>query len=208
MTRCRPLKYNWSLPLENPRYCYSAKPYILVARASGMVVDGVTWSLPHFVVWRLRLPLVHKMAITTIFFLGLLYCVSNFYHLLSSVDKHYSNIIMEIFRIKSLLRDKFIENITYDAANTLLWAVARLSTAIIVACCPLLRPLFEKLVPKRLTRIASHAIPQKKHPGIRVTTRIEVHNGAPRIQTYSHQHLQETDRPTFDVESHNSSAST
>jgi hypothetical protein len=45
-------------------------------------------------------------------------------------------------------------DVTYGIGTTLIWAIAQISTGIIVACCPYLRPLFEKLLPKRLTQVS------------------------------------------------------
>jgi len=44
-------------------------------------------------------------------------------------------------------------DITYGIGTTLTWAMAQISTGIIVACCPYLRPLFEKVLPHKLTRV-------------------------------------------------------
>lgn len=40
--------------------------------ALGVALDLLTWTIPHCVVWRLRLRLAHKIAITAIFALGIL----------------------------------------------------------------------------------------------------------------------------------------
>lgn len=41
-----------------------------------------------------------------------------------------------------------------DLVNDEIWAMAEVSVTIVVACCPLLRPLLEKLIPKRLAQWA------------------------------------------------------
>lgn len=69
---CRPLRHNWESPLENRLFCFPLKPYILFHVSFGCLLDGVIWSLPHVVVWQLRLRRAHKIAITIIFALGLL----------------------------------------------------------------------------------------------------------------------------------------
>ncbi|KAH7122399.1 hypothetical protein B0J11DRAFT_437315 [Dendryphion nanum] len=134
------------------------------------------------VVWKLQLRLAHKIAITTIFALGLL------------------NIVIAVFRITSLLSVAFRGDITYDVVPAMVWAVAQVSTAITLTCCLLLRPFFEKLVPQRLVRLAI-VKPVPKPASIRVTTRIQVHGDTsqPRRQSCTHDGLQEREGPTFEI---------
>jgi hypothetical protein len=67
------MKYNYTMPFENPRYCYKLKPLILSGEIVGVALDGCAWMMPHWIVWKLQLGLAHKVAITAIFALGLLY---------------------------------------------------------------------------------------------------------------------------------------
>ena len=69
---CRPIKYNYTVPLENPRYCFKMKPFVVANAALGITLDVLTWSLPHCVVWRLQLRLSHKIAVSAMFAFGLL----------------------------------------------------------------------------------------------------------------------------------------
>jgi hypothetical protein len=72
LVHCRPIQHIWKLPLENPQYSLSVKPFTLFSAVFGLVLDATIWSLPHFVVWNLQLRLTHKVAITAIFAIGLL----------------------------------------------------------------------------------------------------------------------------------------
>lgn len=67
LLHCRPIKYNFMLPFENNRYCYSLEPLVITMAAAGVALDAVIWLLPHCVVWRLQLRRAHKLAITVIF---------------------------------------------------------------------------------------------------------------------------------------------
>jgi hypothetical protein len=69
---CRPIKYNYTIPFENPRYCFRLRPFVVTIAIVGVILDAVTWYLPHQVVWNLRLRLSHKMAVSLIFAFGLL----------------------------------------------------------------------------------------------------------------------------------------
>ena len=66
------MKHNWTLPFKNAKYCFNLEPFVIAIAATGVVLDAVTWMLPHYVVWRLQLRLAHKIAITAIFAFGLL----------------------------------------------------------------------------------------------------------------------------------------
>ncbi|KAF2659399.1 hypothetical protein K491DRAFT_194432 [Lophiostoma macrostomum CBS 122681] len=168
LTHCIPIAYNWRLPLESSPQCFTYKPYSIFQAGCGLVLDGGIWLLAHFVVWDLQLRNAHKIAITVIFAFGLL------------------NVIIAVFRISSVAALDYHGDILYDAVPAVIWAVAELSTAIALACCPLLRPLFEKMVPRRLTHIASGRYRTKNDASsIRVTTRIQVHPHSSRPRSPS-----------------------
>lgn len=75
LLRYQPMRYNYTVPVGDPQHCYNLKPVVVSAVASGLVLDASTWIMPHFVVWSLQLSKAHKIAITAIFGLGLLYCL-------------------------------------------------------------------------------------------------------------------------------------
>lgn len=137
---CNPIYYNWRQPtvtlgIRPAGHCLNLKSYKIAMAAAGLVLDGVIFSLPHFVVWRLQLRKAHKIAMSSVFALGVL------------------NIIVATARIINFVRLPFNTDLTYEVAEAIIWANAQQSTAIIVTCCPLLRPLYDKLVGRRLTRI-------------------------------------------------------
>ena len=72
LLRCRPVHYNWKNSIDYRHHCYPLEPTVLAVAIFGLIIDGVTWSMPHFVVWKLKLRLAHKLAITSIFALGIL----------------------------------------------------------------------------------------------------------------------------------------
>ncbi|KAF1938906.1 hypothetical protein EJ02DRAFT_446549 [Clathrospora elynae] len=172
-------------------------------RGTGVAVDGISWLLPHYVVWRLKLRKSHKIAITVIFAFGLF------------------NIIIGGLRVNSLADVTYQDDVTFGIGTTLIWAITQISTGIIVACCPHLRPLFERILPRRLTHISSwrsrsrttySRTPQSSQapqpePGrqgsITVTTDIAVENSSctlPLPVASFHDGQHEPWAPTFDVE--------
>ncbi|XPS72392.1 hypothetical protein M3J09_004557 [Ascochyta lentis] len=98
---------------------------------------------------------------------------------------------------------------THDVGIKLLWALAQMSTEIIVACLPILRPVFEKIIPRRFTRIHIHSSnhigtggPSTSRPNsITVTTRLEVGKVVPfpTLPVQFHDGHQELWGPTFEV---------
>jgi hypothetical protein len=76
---CRPIEYNYAIPSENPRHCFRLKPFVVTVAIVGVILDAITWYLPHHVVWNLRLRLSHKLAVSFIFAFGLLCEVSGKY---------------------------------------------------------------------------------------------------------------------------------
>lgn len=121
LLRCRPVYYNWQEPLENSEYCYSLKPTIITLAGFGLIVDGVTWIMPHWVVWKLQLQPAHKLAITSIFALGILCddsvssCTSDFL-----TDGVCSNIVIGISRITALADLSFTGDIAYYAVPAII----------------------------------------------------------------------------------------
>jgi hypothetical protein len=87
---------------------------------------------------------------------------------------------MAVFRIISLVYLDFHGDLIYDVIPAMIWVDAQVSTAIILTCCPLLRPLFEKVIPKKLTRTGTQW--SQKPVSINVRTEIAVHpeTSAPR----------------------------
>jgi hypothetical protein len=79
----------------------------------------------------------------------------------------YSNIFIGGLRIDSLADVAYQGDVTYGIGTTLMWAIAQISTGIIVACLPHLRPLFECVLPHRFTHLSarrsrpSHGPPPK-----------------------------------------------
>jgi len=188
LLHCRPVKYNYTMPFENPNYCYPLGPFIVVMASVGLAMDALTWLLSHYVVWRLQLPLVHRLAITAIFAFGLI------------------TIIIGALRIRALSRIQYQgSDVTWNIGTCLMWAIAQMSAGIIVACCPHLRPIFEKVLPHRLTRVKTkrpeQACTARQRP-ILVTTSIalEPSHQLALVPAVFHDGQLEPWAPTFDVE--------
>lgn len=126
------MRYNYALPHEDPNHCFRLRPFVASIAVAGMALDGLTWYMPHRVVWNLKLDVSHKLAISFMFGLGLF------------------NIVIGGLCTDSLPKAASKRDITYFMGESLMWAVAQISTGIMVNCCPLLRPLFDRLLPHRI----------------------------------------------------------
>lgn len=88
---CRPFKYNWDQTIsgtcgDKPQsYIVMAvwgKPALFEAALdpdrntdsvhTGIVIDAATWSLPLFIIWRLKSSMSKKVELSALFALGLL----------------------------------------------------------------------------------------------------------------------------------------
>jgi hypothetical protein len=121
------------------------------------------------------------------------------------------------FRITGIADVSFNGDLTYGIGTNLIWALAQMSTGIIVACLPHLRPAFEKFLPSRFTRIStrrqmnprtntknqqSHGLPRlPRQNSISVTTKIEIRNDvpSPELSAPFHDGHQVPWAPTFEV---------
>ena len=65
----------------------------------------------------------------------------------------HSNIIIAACVIAVVANLHHTSNLDNTAAFAMLWTIAQVATAIILTCCPLLRPVFEKFIPRRCTQI-------------------------------------------------------
>jgi hypothetical protein len=118
----------------------------------------------------------------------------------------YSNILIGGLRINALARVPYGIDVMHGMGTSMMWSIAQISTGIIVACCPHLRPLFERLLPNRLTRISLRKTPPPpaRRFWIVVTTRIEIRPGTfPLLPIAARGHCGHEERwaPRFEVES-------
>jgi hypothetical protein len=124
-------------------------------------------------------------------------------YLRTFTNPHVSNIVVGGLHISALTDVAYGGDVTYGMGTTILWSLAQISTAIIVACCPLLRPLFEKVMPRKLTRVPSCGTPpqQSKKNSITVLTKIDVRHSSSLepITAPFHDGIQDSWAPTFDA---------
>jgi hypothetical protein len=200
--QCRPIEYLWTPPLGNQNHCIAIKPFTAWMVFWCALLDIEIWLLPHFVVWKLQLRLAHKIAISVIFALGLLCGDVSLQVLLSFANISVSNVIVGCMRLVTILHMSIGGDLTYELMPPMIWALARISSAIIVACFPLLRPIFEKMLPLKLTRVMTTARRPSRPRLIHVTTKIHLDpaSSRPRSDFRFHDGLLDIEGPTFEVD--------
>ncbi|TAQ89247.1 hypothetical protein B7494_g2458 [Chlorociboria aeruginascens] len=139
---CTPFRYNWDKSIPNGKCGNQDGIYVAIA-AWAIICDGVMWTLPFPVVWKLQLGLGQKLALSGVFALGII------------------DIVISILRIVELLRIDFEGDVSFTLIYTSIWSITEPSIAIVVGCAPILRPLLEKLIPVRLLRSRSGTKPSK-----------------------------------------------
>lgn len=188
LLHCRPLHLNWDASAWNSKHCFDIKPLYSTVVAVGLGVDILTWTTPHYVVWGLQLRRAHKLAITAIFAIGIL-SATMFVVLLRHVLTTHRTIIIGAIRIANIATFAPGGDLTYGLGIHLMSNLTQMSVGIIVACMPHMRPVFEKIVPRRFTRISvpssirtslsGKKVRTSRHNSISVTTTIKLHDSIP-----------------------------
>lgn len=206
---CQPLQLNWETPVWNHKYCFDIKPLYSAIVAVGLVVDILTWAMPHYVVWGMQLRLAHKLAITAIFAIGTLSGAisrNSFYHTLTGCRM----IIIGAIRIANITSFAPGGDLTNSLSLQLLLNLTQMSVGIVVACMPHMRSVLEKIVPQRFTRInrpknmrsgLSGGKARVRQNSISVTTTIDVRDDLPYavFPVSSHDGQQDWWAPTCDI---------
>ncbi|OCK78012.1 hypothetical protein K432DRAFT_273540, partial [Lepidopterella palustris CBS 459.81] len=125
---CQPFEFNWNRRIPGGHCSDHTAPYVTTA-AWSVVCDMFIWLLPIPAVWKLQLPRVHKIALSCVFALGII------------------DVIAGIARVIAILKVDFTGDITYTVIDGEIWGMAEVGVGIIVSCGPVLRPVFESLLP-------------------------------------------------------------
>ena len=122
--QCFPLRAVWE-PLQH-HWCMNLDVAGTILGTFNVLTDFVILALPIYPLWKLQRPLKEKLEIMTMFLLGGFVCLASIYraivvHQLSHFDPCWSD------------------------DPVIWWTIIELSTAIISACLPTMRPILSKL---------------------------------------------------------------
>ncbi|OCK85403.1 hypothetical protein K432DRAFT_318302 [Lepidopterella palustris CBS 459.81] len=122
---CRPLRMNWD-PTTPGGKCGNENAAFAAVGVVDLITDTVILVLPIPMVLRLQIPQANKIGLICIFGAGLL------------------TMVIGILRVVAVLNVDFTD-FTYAARTAHIYSVVEIGVAIIVACSPTLRPLFDKI---------------------------------------------------------------
>ncbi|KAL6720639.1 ATP-dependent RNA helicase [Lecanora helva] len=126
---CRPLNFNWNKTVRNGS-CGDTVSVEIFSAAFNMVVDVWVVCLPLPIVWALQMPLQKKVAISTMFALGLANAGINLGRLIQNIECNPLDF-------------------TYCTMGSAMFIIGEMATGILVACVPTLGPVIFPRPPVR-----------------------------------------------------------
>ncbi|KAH7110667.1 hypothetical protein EDB81DRAFT_831440 [Dactylonectria macrodidyma] len=137
---CVPVSKFWDSTI--PGRCLDSLTIWYMLAGFNLVTDLAIFCLPLPVIQSLQLPRKQKIMLIAVFGLGLFTC------------------IISIIRIRTLKIAAATDDPNWDNVDAAIWSFLEVSTAIIAACLPTLRPIFSKIMP----RLFSSSIGQSQGP--------------------------------------------
>ncbi|KAF2664437.1 hypothetical protein BT63DRAFT_89568 [Microthyrium microscopicum] len=123
---CTPISMFWN-PLVNGGHCGNQNLAFAAAGTTDVIIDFFIMIIPLPGVFKLQIPLANKLAVASIFLLGL------------------CTIAVGSLRVVSIVKLSF-EDASYSGKIPDMLTILELGVAIIVTSCPILRPVFDKFV--------------------------------------------------------------
>ncbi|KAJ5772747.1 hypothetical protein N7457_007643 [Penicillium paradoxum] len=178
--QCTPIARAWDVSI--PGHCIDLKGSFIGNAVPNVVTDILMLCLPVRVVWRLHASLTHRLSVIAIFMLG------------SFV------IFTSVYRFSTLF-DFNVADIAWTLGKSCTWCVVEVSTGIICACMPTLRPLFMMISSKFSSRSGT----QKSRTDVQQSKGYELDNSAlrpadePRNKTKTHLDVSNADDMSDEV---------
>ncbi|KAH6989552.1 hypothetical protein BKA56DRAFT_576029 [Ilyonectria sp. MPI-CAGE-AT-0026] len=151
--RCIPVQYYWDKSIQGS--CkISDTQFFFGTVFTHFLMDVVILILPVVEVFKLRLRLGQKLAISGLFIIGAIVCLASI------------GAIVEALRY-----DPKSTQMPHDYGMYCIWGSVELNIAIVSACFPLLRPIFSLILPARFLSSAASSQPiSRPSHAIRLTT--------------------------------------
>lgn len=123
--QCTPVDSNWDMSVE--AHCVDLNTALVVLSSINVLTDIIILVLPMPLIWRLKITTRRKMQLSCIFLLGV------------------------FVTIVSMVRVVYVETLSFTDVAWLnsyaaMWSVVETCVAIVVACLPVMRPVFNQLV--------------------------------------------------------------
>ncbi|KAF5002450.1 hypothetical protein FDECE_10636 [Fusarium decemcellulare] len=151
---CIPVQAYWDKSITDANCAINDTAYFFGTCLTHFVMDIVILALPIIEVFKLRLRLGQKLAITALFVIGFVVCLASTFVI-----------------VESIRYDSKTTQMPRDMAMNNIWGVVEINIAIVSGCFPLLRPIFRRILPSSFLSStgSSHPISRTTH-GIRLTT--------------------------------------
>ncbi|KAF7537886.1 hypothetical protein G7Z17_g12768 [Cylindrodendrum hubeiense] len=151
--RCIPVQYYWDKTI--PGSCkISDNQFFFGTVFTHFLMDIAILILPILEVFRLRLRLGQKLAISGLFIVGGIVCLASIFAI-----------------VEALSYDPKSTQMPHDYGMYCIWGSVELNIAIVSACFPLLRPIFSLILPARfLSSVGSSQPISRPSNAIRLTT--------------------------------------
>ncbi|MCJ1393209.1 hypothetical protein MMC18_006081 [Xylographa bjoerkii] len=146
LLQCRPIQANWDPTIE--AVCGNQAASWLGTGITNILTDVMVLALPIPSVWNLKLPRVTKIGLIGIFGVGFLVCIISILRIIS------------IFSIS-------LADITYTKVPTDIYSILEPSLGIICACLPILRPIFDRILPASLLHSHPATSRRASHPAFK-----------------------------------------
>ncbi|KAI9933721.1 hypothetical protein ASPWEDRAFT_167993 [Aspergillus wentii DTO 134E9] len=134
---CRPLALNWDMTV--PGKCGNRNAAYVVAGILNLITDLMVMALPLPHIWKLQLNIAKKIALCSVFCMGLLVSV------------------ISIIRLKALMDIDF-NDITHSVQLGVMWTVLEPELAIICANMPLMKVILSRAMPTIFSSQRKYAI--------------------------------------------------
>ncbi|KAL9563805.1 hypothetical protein ACKAV7_012047 [Fusarium commune] len=144
---CMPVQAYWDKSIKNATCKINDTRFFFSTCLTHFIIDIIILALPVIEVFKLRLSLGQKFAITAMFARGGIVCLASMF-----------------VSITALQYDPKSAQMPRDVARNDMWGCVEVNIAIVSGCFPLLRPIFTKILPK-----ISLSRARRMHPTSRTT---------------------------------------
>ncbi|KAI3573675.1 hypothetical protein IWW34DRAFT_810299 [Fusarium oxysporum f. sp. albedinis] len=152
--RCVPVQAYWDKSINDAVCNINDAQFFFGTCLTHFFLDVFILALPVIEVFKLRLRLTQKIAITALFVVGFIVCLASVFVIVTSIQYDPKSTQMPL-----------------DVAPSDMWGAVEINIAIVSGCFPLLRPIFTKILPRKfLSSVgSSHPVSRTTHGATRLT---------------------------------------
>ncbi|KAI8654098.1 hypothetical protein NCS56_01366400 [Fusarium sp. Ph1] len=138
---CTPVQAYWNKTITHARCLVNASSFFFCTILIHCLMDCIILILPVIEVAKMHLPWSKKLAVAGLFMSGIIVCIASVFILIQAI--HYDPNTREFPR---------------EIAPSMIWGGVEINVAVFSACLPMLRPIFQRLIPGISTAETSRPI--------------------------------------------------